>query len=375
MTTTNRAFIKAFRHDSPQSEPMAPTTAGRRWQSDRTSAASTLGTSVEYAAALGQRGEAAVDAISTTTLPIALSDNLAAPTRSAPEGRVATRHSGGGSASTARRIAPRTEDQVPSMRRPLSSFTPSETPRSTNGPTARAVVSRNPSAVVRAGIGFHAGTTIAAFRWPSVCRELWQTSTDELDGVVERLVGGSPAASSLVGIVGLFPRRGCTTTLLSLAGPLAARGGRVVIVDANFQHPQLGTLLGTHGDTSWQDVLARGLPVGDAIVRAIDDNLDLLPFEPHPANKNRLPASIGLHASVTAGVLRYAYDLSLIDLGAFFAPDGRASMLEVVRSMRLDGAIAVAGPDPADPRDLDTLAEQLKQNGCQLLGVVENCAA
>jgi hypothetical protein len=37
--------------------------------------------------------------------------------------------------------------------------------------------------------------------------------------------------------------------------------------------------------------------------------------------------------------------------------------------------VAVTGPEPADPRDMTTIAEYLEPLGCQLMGTIENRVA
>lgn len=50
-------------------------------------------------------------------------------------------------------------------------------------------------------------------------------------------------------------------------------------------------------------------------------------------------------------------------------------MLELVRKLPIDAALAVSQPDESDPRDLATLAEQIGLSGCELLGRIENRVA
>jgi hypothetical protein len=49
--------------------------------------------------------------------------------------------------------------------------------------------------------------------------------------------------------------------------------------------------------------------------------------------------------------------------------------MELVRNMRIDVALAVSGPDEADPRDVACVAEYLGQRSCNLLGIIENRVA
>jgi MinD-like ATPase involved in chromosome partitioning or flagellar assembly len=178
---------------------------------------------------------------------------------------------------------------------------------------------------------------------------------------------------SLIGMIGLFPQLGTTTALLCVASRLAARTHRVIVVEGNFLAPRLAGWLDATPTVWWQDVLERGVPTADAVIRAVDDDLDLLPLDAETANPLRLVGS--LQTTATAGALRSAYDLVLVDLGSFFEPDSQPIAMELVRSMGIDAALAVAGPHPADPRDLATLAEYLGQSECDLLGTIENRVA
>ena len=50
----------------------------------------------------------------------------------------------------------------------------------------------------------------------------------------------------------------------------------------------------------------------------------------------------------------------------------RADDLRGLARLGIDGVVAVAGPAPAEPSELATLADQLGRTGCELLGTIEN---
>jgi Mrp family chromosome partitioning ATPase len=142
-------------------------------------------------------------------------------------------------------------------------------------------------------------------------------------------------------------------------------------VDGNFARPRLAAWLEAMPTAGWQEVLTHGAPLADAAIRATDDRLDLLALGAKAvADPVRLVS--GLQAVVTAGVLRHAYDAVLIDAGAFSNPTQKSLVLAMVRNLGIDGVVAIAGPEPAEPRDLATLADQLARTGCELLGTIEN---
>jgi hypothetical protein len=61
-----------------------------------------------------------------------------------------------------------------------------------------------------------------------------------------------------------------------------------------------------------------------------------------------------------------------VDLGTFFDPHSQPILLELISNMGVDAAVAVAGPEPADRRDVATIVEHLGRSGCELLGLIEN---
>jgi Mrp family chromosome partitioning ATPase len=182
------------------------------------------------------------------------------------------------------------------------------------------------------------------------------------------------AGHSLIGVIGLFPRVGATTAALCLASRAARRIRRTILVDGNFCRPRIATWLDVVPTVGWEEVLKHSSPLADAVIRATDDQLDILALGPKAA-KNPQPLAEGLQAAVNAGVLRHAYDLVLVDLGTFFDATSQPVVLELARNMGIDTVVAVAGPEPADPRDMATIVEYLEPFGCQLMGTIQNRAS
>jgi Mrp family chromosome partitioning ATPase len=363
--TTNQAFIKAYRRDVAQPAPAAPASSFHR------RAESLLSASVEYVSVV----PAARAAICATP---AVGDMTGASHFEVSPGSLQFAFPQSEAARRTTHAAPPTPAEPPTTaKRPLSAFSAARKvaqATSIERPPATHFVERFPVAN-----SFRPGTTIASFRWPPICRALGQHCGKQFDDVADMLAATASTGRSLVGFISLFPGRGCTTLLLTAAARLAARGKRIVVVDGNFCRPQLASLLENEVDPTWHDVLADGIPVADAIVRALDDGVDLLPFDSAAsaasAAENLAALSAGLHTSVTAGVLRHAYDLTLVDLGAFFDSESQSIGLELVRNMRIDGVLAVVGPQPADARDLDTLGAYIGERGGSLIGTVENRVA
>jgi Mrp family chromosome partitioning ATPase len=316
MSSTNKSFIKAYRHDQGQpQDAQASRRGGAETRTNKTAAG---------------RGDAA----KTSTVAV---------TQSQAPGRTATGRAIGSA-----------------EKRPLSSFIAGPQPTQ-----ALRVDTPEQTTFLRAG------TTVASFQWPPICRSLMQKCGSQLDQVTRLLWTRAGAGNSLIGVFGLFSGSGATTTALCLASRAATGGRRVIVGDANFRSPRLALLLEAVPTAGWEEVLKHAAQLQDAVIHATHDNLDLLALGTKLLS-DPLPVVGGLQAAVTAGMLRHAYDLSILDLGTFFDPVSQPIFLELVSNLGVDAAIAVAGPDPADRRDLATITEQLDRTGCEFLGVVEN---
>jgi Mrp family chromosome partitioning ATPase len=202
-----------------------------------------------------------------------------------------------------------------------------------------------------------------------VCRALLQQSTAACDDLADH--PSSTSAPDVVGVLGLFRGNGCTTMALCLASWVARRRQRVILVDGDLTSPRLAQLLDVVPTIGWQESLSSGAPVGDAIVRSMDDRLDLLALSTTNRNDSRELLARPQNASLVEQ-LRGGYELVLVDLGAFFDPRSQPVALELISQWRIDSVLAVTGDEETDPRDLDTLAKHLERRGCQLIGITEN---
>jgi Mrp family chromosome partitioning ATPase len=366
MTTTNRAFIKVYRHDAPQLAPAAPAITA----ADRQLTAA-LHASIEFVAAATDGEYSSTDRLAAGTSLLATSIDVLPPPAELPvavqlqnRNMPAERRPGkqGGQAH----FAPKTlhdhcdDGARPAsgrlVKRPLSAFIANHATRSATANDE--------------SMAFRVGTSVASFRWPGVCRALSKHSGPELDRVVDTMLTQAARSRPVTGVLGVFPGNGCTTTALCLAARSAGRGSRAILVDGNFYNPRVATWLDVVPTAGWQEVLENRAAVADAIVSSVEDRLDVLALsDTHCEDPLQL---FGIPPVMrTAALLRQAYDLVLVDLGAFFNPRSQPIALELVRRLEIDSVLVVADPK-LDPRDADTIAEHVNENGGDVLGIVEN---
>jgi Mrp family chromosome partitioning ATPase len=235
-----------------------------------------------------------------------------------------------------------------SERRPLSSFT-----------------STTPQVEAR----FRPGLEVDGFRWSRVNETLVQHHRPRWDAVIAALLAADDAGCSLIGVGGAARGIGATTTAACLARLLVDAGKTVALVDGDFATAGLARELGLAVDIGWEDVLAGRAPLADAIIQSIGDRLAVLPLVQGGAPAaEKLDA---IHASITAGVLRYHYDIVLFDLGAVASKQQGPIAARLARRCRLDGFVLTAAPGAAAACEQQLAATTPELAGIGL-GVIEN---
>jgi Mrp family chromosome partitioning ATPase len=213
-----------------------------------------------------------------------------------------------------------TENAPTAARRPLSEF-------------ARPAQAPQPQ--------FKPALEVDRFRWAPVCDALFHHHASSLDKLVTTLIAADDAGRSLIGIAGTTRGVGCTTLVACAARLLVDAGKTVAIVDGNFAAPGLAAAMGLAIQAGWEDVLAGGAPLAEAVVHSIGDQIAVLPLaRGGPALAEKLDS---IQASVTAGVLRYHYNIVLVDLGALDDPGQAGVACKIARQCRLDAVILTGG--------------------------------
>jgi Mrp family chromosome partitioning ATPase len=278
--------------------------------------------------------------VSRTDTPVAVTDRPAAPSRHSaaappPAPHVRVPAAQGAAASN-------------TQRRPLSTFSP-----------------QPPAVEAR----FRPALEVDHFRWPTVVSALVGSHLTRWSQAVDALLAAIESGRTLLGVAGAARGAGATTVTACLARLLIDAGKTVALVDGDFVAPGLARSLGVAPDAGWEDVLAGRMPLADAVIHSLGDRLALLPLV-----QGGLPAAEkldGIHASITAGVLRYHYDVVLFDLGAVVDRQQGSIACRLARRCRLDGLVITAanGDVAACEQFLADNAPELATIG---LGAIEN---
>lgn len=244
--------------------------------------------------------------------------------------------------------APTVESAPAAERRPLSSFA--------TGPTVEA--------------RFRPALEVDAFRWPAAVEELTQCHTARWRQAIKILLSADDEGRSLIGVGGAARGVGCTTVISCLARLLIEAGKTVAVVDGDFATAGLARYLGMAPEVGWEDVLAGRAPLAECIVQSLEDRIAVLPLvQGGLAAAEKLDA---IHASVTAGVLRYHYDVVLFDLGVVADEIQGPVARRIARRCRLDAILLTTDANSAasiSPARFLQIAPELADS---CLGVVEN---
>ena len=227
--------------------------------------------------------------------------------------------------------------------------------------------------------GPRAAFEVDQFVWPDLCDSLLEKRAGEFDQLVGQLVTESALGRKVVVITGSRRGDGRTTLALLLARRLAATAVKVVVVDADFEVPQLATRLGMAVQSGWENVLTDGLPVWEGLVESMGDRVALLPLAPRPASSIGKPTAAEFVAQHTDAIrqhletLRKHFDVVLVDAGAIKAvrPDAKPRG-PLALAGGLDAAIVVSDARTTAPGRIAELHRRLQEAGIVPLGIAEN---
>jgi Mrp family chromosome partitioning ATPase len=220
---------------------------------------------------------------------------------------------------------------------------------------------------------FQPGFEVDAFRWSSICDELVERHQMRWQTIVESLLAANAAGRNLVGVAGLRRQAGATTSTACLARLLTEAGKSVAVVDGDFETAALAGSLGVAAEHGWEHVLAGDAPLADVVIQSLGDSLTLLPLvQGGAAAAERLDS---IHASITAGVLRYHYDIVLFDLGA--ATDQRQGPIarRLARRCRLDAVVLVGDAATGVGARQSMLFQSAPELADICVGVIDNPSA
>jgi succinoglycan biosynthesis transport protein ExoP len=163
------------------------------------------------------------------------------------------------------------------------------------------------------------------------------------------------------------PQQGKTLLTLSLANSVAARGRRVVVVDADLRRGRLHKVFGLPRQGGLYEILNQELPYQECLRETTSPNVSLLTAGSFPEKMNPLRVLELEDFARLAAQLRQDFDLVLFDT----PPVGLVADAIHIGAV-CDGAVAVARFRKASRRALRAAVQQLETSRVRVVGCVIN---
>lgn len=215
---------------------------------------------------------------------------------------------------------------------------------------------------------FQAALEVEQFDWPEAADCLREAAAEQLTAWKRQFTG--PSTTFMV--TSQHRGEGRTTVLLATARHLAltGQGARVVLVDADFESPQLAQRLGVAVEIGWEDVFAGRQPLAEALVESAADRVTLLSLREAVPARKVLANSIRLTA--TLRTLQQHFDFVCLDAGPL------ADAADMVQSAvfgietGIDAALVVRDLRHAHCEENAAMGRRLAQLGVAHWDLVEN---
>ena len=167
-----------------------------------------------------------------------------------------------------------------------------------------------------------------------------------------------------IAVTSAMPGEGKTTSAINLAVVTSLSvGKRVLLIDCDLRRPKVHRTLGLHPETGLAEVLTDEVSLEDAIMKAENVSLEVLPVRGRPANPSELLGSSRMAELVQEVGQRY--DRVILDTPAALGlPDAK-----VVADL-CDGVVMVIRAGTTKQEEVQTMLEILDRS--RVLGLVMN---
>jgi Mrp family chromosome partitioning ATPase len=206
------------------------------------------------------------------------------------------------------------------------------------------------------------------FQWPRTCEKLLSDENGYFAQAGEKLLAAVQDGLRVLAITGSRRGEGRTTIALCLARAAAAAGVQVAVMDGDFARPQLASKVGLEIAHGWQDAALGNIPLSEAAVKSLADNITILPLEPSVTTRGLSLADPRVTATLRAAAA--TFDLLIVDLG----PLGPGETLQFPEgeSCPLEAAIVVHDTRFGTSAQSQALGVQLQEAGIEAVGIAEN---
>ncbi len=213
---------------------------------------------------------------------------------------------------------------------------------------------------------FLADWEVDRFVWPEICKKLLSSEAAYFRAVGEQLRSLARSKRQVLMIGGCRRGEGRTTMALCLARSAARAGVSVGLIDGDLGNPRLASRLGIDPAYGWLEVLAEKTPLEEAAVRSLEEPVTLFPL----TQSSAVEPGLGENPLLPL-VPRIAghFPLVIVDLGPRTVETTReAAGRERPRMM----AVVLRDVRHTPAGEAQRQARQLGERGIETWGIVEN---
>lgn len=206
------------------------------------------------------------------------------------------------------------------------------------------------------------------FLWPALCDKLLQDERCYFAQAGSKIASAVRDGLKALAITGSRRGEGRTTLALCLARSAARSGLKVALVDADFSRPQIAASLGLEIAGSWHEAALGKIPLAEAAIKSVEENLTVFPLDVSTAV---IPLSLA-QPQLTR-TLREAggtFDLLVVDMGPLSA--GSEPLFPSEEVPPADAAIVVRDLRYCTPAESQAIGERLQESGIEAVGIAEN---
>lgn len=148
------------------------------------------------------------------------------------------------------------------------------------------------------------------FQWEGVTTSLMiqnQSLKQLIDATCE-----SGFRNSAIGVTSLMRFEGRTTIATTLARIAANTGKKVLLIDAEFHHPECSKKTGADSKIGWQDLLDNEKSIDEVLVKDADSSITLMPLRAEPSMVGKAKRLAKMLPTILATTSE-DYDVTIID--------------------------------------------------------------
>lgn len=207
--------------------------------------------------------------------------------------------------------------------------------------------------------------------WPKCCNQLRESAPIQIKQLVDHLLHQVQSGKRRIAFCGNHSGCGCTTLLLCTARELAAYGQKTIVIDANFENPDVASSLQLPIAQGWEQLLQKNTEWSNKMIElqyVVEPNLTILPL-----SKTIFSAAHSLQQveAILDGVCR-PYDFALMDAGCLSGETEKMErkIIELAR-FAVDGVLLIVGKKSTSEHNRSLLQESLLQESLQSYGIVQ----